>query len=209
MIEKSKVFSGIKMENENMNSEKTIKYDLEYIIQQYKRKSKLKYVFFWGDTERGNEVTKACLSQWYPSVFTADGITYSTAEQYMMAQKAQLFQDKAIYKEIMTAKHPKQCKALGQQVKNFSQTVWDAHKFQIVVDGNMAKFSQNPKLKEFLLQTGDRVLAEASPYDKIWGIGMTEDNEKVINPLEWNGQNLLGFALMEVRRKLKGINDIK
>ena len=187
-----------------MNSEKTIKYDLEYIIQQYKRKSKLKYVFFWSDTERGNEVTKACLSQWYPSVFTADEITYSTAEQYMMAQKAQLFQDKAIYKEIMTAKHPKQCKALGQQVKNFSQTVWDAHKFQIVVDGNMAKFSQNPKLKEFLLQTGDRVLAEASPYDKIWGIGMTEDNEKVINPLEWNGQNLLGFALMEVRRKLKG-----
>ena len=75
--------------------------------------------------------------------------------------------------------------------------------FQIVVDGNIAKFSQNPKLQEFLMRTGDRILVEASPYDKIWGIGMAENNQKVENPLEWNGQNLLGFALMEVRDRLR------
>ena len=180
-----------------------MKYNLEFILQQYKKKSRLKYVFFWGDSERGNEVTKACLSQWYPSIFTVDGTVYKTAEQYMMAQKALLFHDLAIYDEIIAAKHPRQCKALGQKVRPFSQTVWDENKFQIVVDGNMAKFSQNPILKSFLLQTGERVLVEASPYDKVWGIGMAEDNEKVENPSEWNGQNLLGFALMEVRDRLR------
>lgn len=180
-----------------------MKYNLEFILQQYQKKSRLKYVFFWGDTERGNEVTKACLSQWYPSIFTVNGNVYKTAEQYMMAQKALLFHDRAIYEEIMVAKHPRQCKALGQKVQHFSQKVWDENKFRIVVDGNMAKFSQNPALKEFLLLTGERVLVEASPYDKIWGIGMTEDNEKVNNPSEWKGLNLLGFALMEVRDRLR------
>ena len=179
-----------------------MKYNLDSVIQQYKRESRIKYVFFWGDTERDNEVTKACLSQWYPSVFTVDGTVYKTAEQYMMAQKALLFHDQTIYEEIMAAKHPRQCKALGQKVQHFSQTVWDENKFQIVVDGNIAKFSQNPRLQEFLMRTGDRILVEASPYDKIWGIGMAENNEKVENPLEWNGQNLLGFALMEVRDRL-------
>ena len=181
-----------------------MKYDLEFVLRQYRKKSKLKYVFFWGDTEQGDAVTKACLSQWYPGVFTVDGVTYRMAEQYMMAQKALLFGDKAIYAEIMAARHPKQCKALGQQVQHFSQTVWDANKFQIVLDGNLAKFSQNPKLKAFLLQTGEKVLVEASPYDKVWGIGMAQDHEKVENPTAWNGQNLLGFALMEVRDMLRG-----
>ena len=180
-----------------------MKYNLEFITQQYKQGNRLKYVFFWGDTEQDNEVTKACLSQWYSSVFTVDGIVYKTAEQYMMARKALLFHDQAIHKEIMAAKHPRQCKALGQKVQHFSQTVWDENKFQIVVDGNIAKFSQNPELKEFLLRTGERVLVEASPYDKIWGIGMAENNEKIENPLEWNGQNLLGFVLMEVRDRLR------
>lgn len=180
-----------------------MKYNLEAVIQQYKQESRLKYVFFWGDTEQGNEVTKACLSQWYSSIFTVEGTVYKTAEQYMMAQKALLFNDQAIYEEIMAAKHPRQCKALGQKVQHFSQKVWDENKSQIVVEGNIAKFSQNPMLKDFLLRTGERVLVEASPYDKIWGIGMAEDNEKVENPLEWNGQNLLGFALMEVRDRLR------
>ena len=181
-----------------------MKYNLESIIQQYKQENRLKFIFFWGDTERDNEVTKACLSQWYPSIFMVDGTMYKTAEQYMMAQKALLFHDRAVYEEIMAAKHPRQCKTLGQKVQHFSQTVWDENKFQIVVDGNIAKFSQNPQLQEFLMRTGDRVLVEASPYDKIWGIDMAENNEKVDNPLEWNGQNLLGFALMEVRDRLKG-----
>ena len=180
-----------------------MKYNLEFILRQYQAKGKLKYVFFWGDTERGDEVTKACFSQWYPSVFEVNGITYKTAEQYMMAQKALLFQDQEIYEEIMAAIHPKQCKALGQRVRHFSQTVWDEKKSQIVIDGNVAKFSQNPKLKDYLIKTGERVLVEASPYDKIWGIGMAEDNDKVTNPLEWKGQNLLAFALMEVRDRLR------
>ncbi|WP_295221067.1 NADAR family protein [uncultured Chryseobacterium sp.] len=81
--------------------------------------------------------------------------------------------------------------------------LWDEHKYEIVKQGNLLKFSQNEKLKEFLLSTEDKVLVEASPYDTIWGIGMPETNPKAGNPSEWNGENLLGFALMEVRDELK------
>lgn len=179
-----------------------MQYDLKYITDKYLAGEKIKFLFFWGHTEKGNEVTKACFSQWYPCSFEIGGITYHTAEQYMMAQKALLFQDESAYGGIMAAKHPGQFKELGRQVRNFSEAVWDRHKAGIVVEGNLAKFSQNSGLRDFLAQTGGRVLVEASPYDKIWGIGMSADNEKAQNPQLWNGQNLLGFALMEVRDRL-------
>lgn len=122
----------------------------------------------------------------------------------MMAQKALLFNDKTIFEQIIQSKHPKQAKELGRKVANFDEKVWNEHRFEIVVNGNLAKFSQDERLKAFLLSTGNRVLVEASPVDKIWGVGLEKDDEKIANPLNWNGLNLLGFALMVVREKLNG-----
>ena len=127
---------------------------------------------------------------------------YKNAEQFMMAQKAKLFADDEIFQKILQASHPKEVKALGRLVKNYQEDLWQQHRFEIVVQGNLAKFSQNAELKQFLLGTGKRVLVEASPVDKIWGIGLATDDENAEKPLQWKGLNLLGFALMQVRNQL-------
>ncbi len=173
--------------------------ELREIFSQGKR---LKYIFFWGNTEREGSLTKACLSQWYDCKFEVNGNSYHTAEQYMMAQKALLFGDTEIYRQIMKSSHPKQYKELGRKISGFKEELWKENRLKIVIEGNIAKFSQNPELKEFLKATGNRVLAEASPYDRIWGIGMAKDDPNIENPLMWKGMNLLGFALMEAREKI-------
>ena len=176
-----------------------MKYNLENLIKDFNSKKKLKFIFFWGHSQNGDEITKACFSQWYNCKFVVDGITYHTAEQYMMAQKALLFNDNEIFHKIMSSKSQKEYKELGRKIKNFSDLKWNENKYQIVLKGNIAKFLQNEKLKAFLLNTGIKILVEASPYDKIWGIGLSAEQENIENPLTWNGENLLGFALMEVR----------
>lgn len=128
-----------------------------------------------------------------------------TAEQYMMAQKALLFGDSEMCAKIMAADNPRDYKALGRLVRGFDPKVWDKRKFDIVCDGNRARFSQNPELAEFLLGTGESVLVEASPYDGVWGVKRSMDDPLIRNPNHWLGQNLLGFALMETRDGLKTI----
>lgn len=124
-------------------------------------------------------------------------------EQYMMAAKAELFGDREILTQILQCRDPKQIKALGRKVQGFDSALWDKYKYSIVLNGNLCKFSQNQELKDFLLSTGDCVLAEASPYDGIWGIRWSADAPEAEEPLKWRGQNLLGFALMEVRDELR------
>lgn len=124
----------------------------------------------------------------------------------MMANKAELFGDMETKDKIMQCSTPKQIKALGRMVKGFDQEIWDKFKHSIVVNGNWRKFSQNRALCDFLLATGDSILVEASPVDKIWGIGLAADNPDAQNPLKWKGQNMLGFALMEVRDELQKVN---
>lgn len=175
----------------------------KYTIENIKGINNPNVLFFLGNTEKKGKVTKACLSQWYDCKFMIDGITYLCAEHYMMAQKAKLFGDNEIFKEILDATEPSKMKALGRMVKGYNEELWDKHKFNIVFDGNLAKFSQNKELQEFLLSTGDDILVEASPYDKIWGIGMRYNEEGVTEPLSWKGLNLLGFALMQVRDLLR------
>ena len=119
----------------------------------------------------------------------------------MMAQKAQLF-DESMVKHILNAPTTNEVKTLGRKVKNFDEEVWREKSFDIVVQGNLAKFSQHPKIKAFLLSMANRVLVEASPYDQIWGIGMMGEDERAFNPFEWSGENKLGFALMVVREHL-------
>ena len=122
-----------------------------------------------------------------------------------MAAKAELFGDKEIRKEILNISEQKKMKSLGRKVKNFDQNVWDKFKYSIVLNGNWCKFSQNRELREFLLSTGDKILVEASPYDSIWGIRISASSPEAKNPMKWRGQNLLGFALMEVRDELRRV----
>ena len=159
-------------------------------------------ILFWSHQSKKNQITKSCLSQWYPCKFKDDDFEYNTAEQYMMIQKAKLFEDNEILNEIIKAKSPKEYKALGRKVKNFNRKKWDEKKLNIVFNGNMLKFSQNEELKNFLLSTNDKILAEASPYDKIWGIGIGEDDKDAYNIEKWKGENLLGIALMKVSEEL-------
>lgn len=117
----------------------------------------------------------------------------------MMAEKARMFGDRDMLGNIMEAREPKVMKAYGRAVKNFDKETWDAACYELVRKGNMAKFSQNPELWEFLKSTRKRILVEASPRDRIWGIGMGKNNPDAECPLKWKGSNLLGFALTEAR----------
>lgn len=162
-----------------------------------------KFVFFWGHTPRAEgRLGSECFSQWWPAEFEVDGVSYPTAEHFMMAEKASLFGDDETREAILSAAHPNQAKSLGRQVRGFDTERWERACRDIVVRANLAKFSAHPELREFLLGTGQRVLVEASPLDKIWGIGLSADDPRAVDPEQWEGQNLLGFALMEVRRRL-------
>jgi ribA/ribD-fused uncharacterized protein len=179
-------------------------YTLEKLQEEYKSGKEINYIFFWGHTPSNDgRISSTCLSQWWISKFTVDNIEYCCMEQYMMAQKARLFHDPDTLNKIMNCNEPKRIKELGRQVKNFSDSVWEKERYSIIVNGNYEKFTQISALKKYLIQTQGSVLVEASPYDKIWGIGMRSDELNVKNPLLWRGQNLLGFALMEVRNEIK------
>lgn len=182
-----------------------MKYNKELLINKNDTLTKEDFVFFWGHHKGKNGVSKSCFSQWYPCLFTIDGQQYNCAEQYMMAQKANVFGDKEVMTQILAETDQMTIKKLGRLVRNYDDNVWTEKRFQIVVDGNLAKFSQNDDLQQFLLSTGDKIIVEASPKDRIWGIGFDEFAPEATNPALWNGENLLGFALMEVRDRLKGI----
>lgn len=168
------------------------------------RGGRLKFVFFWGhQPQRDGSVGAGCLSQWWPAPFAVDGTRYPTGEHFMMERKARLFGDADVAARILAARHPGAAKALGRQVRGFDEAAWNAHRYAIVVAANTAKFGQHPALREFLLGTGDRVLVEASPLDRVWGIGLAAGDERSGRPSAWRGLNLLGFALMEVRANLR------
>ncbi len=175
-------------------------YDIQWLTHKFDREEKLEFIFFWGHTNnRGESVGKFIFSQWYPSPFIVDGVTYATAEHWMMAQKASLFDDQNIFNKIISSRKPGEVKALGRQIINFDEGKWNEHKYEIVMKGSIHKFSQNKILKDYLLSTGDKIIVEASPSDAIWGIGLHQDQKQIENPHTWRGTNLLGFALMEAR----------
>ena len=157
----------------------------------------MSYIFFWKSREENG-----WFGNWYASPFTIDDINYSCVEQYLMRRKAIFFNDDNIAQKIMKTEDPKKHKSYGRKVKNFNEITWDQHKEQILYDGIYAKFSQNLVLKEKLLTTGDKILAEASPYDKIYGIGRKCDDPRALDEKKWLGQNLLGITLMKVRNDL-------
>jgi len=173
---------------------------MRYSIDMYKGKVFTEdedVVFFYSHKPSKKGLTKACFSQWWvPCSFEENGIKFNCAEQYMMYQKAMTFGDIAVAAKILKATEQAEIKALGREVRGFNPRTWDSVKRDIVVRGNVLKFSQNPELEEFLLSTGDKILVEASMYDKIWGIGLRAHECDVS---KWRGSNLLGFSLMEAR----------
>ena len=178
---------------------KSENWNRDYLLKLGENRPEL--LLFYGHKVT-NPVTETCLSQWYPCKFEVDNITYTSAEQYMMAEKAKLFGDEEIRTQILNTSDPRKCKALGRKVKNFDKDLWNQNKIQIVNQGNKEKFMQNDTLKQFLLSTGDKVLVEASPTDRIWGIGLGKNNPDALDPAKWRGKNLLGFSLMNVRESI-------
>lgn len=165
---------------------------------------RVRFLCFWGHQPGRDGIGKGCLSQWFEGYdFTVDDVSYRTAEHWMMARKALLFGDDDSFGKIVAARHPGEAKSLGRGIREFDEDTWAEHRFEIVAAGNTAKFGQHPDLRAFLLGTGERVLVEASPRDPVWGIGLPESDPRAADPGTWRGLNLLGFALMEARARLR------
>ena len=141
-------------------------------------------------------------SQWYPCSFRDGALQFNCAEQYMMHGKAKLFGDAATAEKILAADHPRDHKALGRKVKPFDDAVWRRERERIVTTGSRLKYTQNPELLALLLATKGTTLVEASPYDKIWGIGLAAADPRAQDPAQWKGQNLLGKILTALRDEL-------
>ncbi|KAF2724549.1 DUF1768-domain-containing protein [Polychaeton citri CBS 116435] len=157
-------------------------------------------IFFWREFEE----PYGFMSQWYEATFEVDGVTYQSAEMWMMIQKARLFGDEEVAQAMMETTVPAEHQALGRKAKGFDRKKWDENKSRIVEEGNYHKFTATkgkPDMLKWLLATGDRELVEASPTDRIWGVGFAaataEGNRK-----DW-GENLLGEAIARVRDKLR------
>lgn len=150
-------------------------------------------ILFWG----------GILSNWLVTDFVVDGISYTSAEQHMMAEKARHFGDTVNEAKIMSNHNPRQQKLYGRQVENFDGDEWKSVCVDRCYPGIKAKFAQNESLKQMLLSTGNKKIAEASPIDRIWGIGLSPTDIRARNPDNWDGANLLGEILMLVREELR------
>jgi len=153
------------------------------------------YEFFWE--------TSSIYSQWIKSDFVIDGVTYCMAEQWMMAGKARLMDDHVTLAKIMNTRDARKIKNLGWEVTPFDDAKWIAHREEILYQGNLAKFTQNSKFAEELLTTGDKVIVEAAPNDRAYGIGMTAQQARITPVAQWAGENILGQQLMRVRQTLR------
>lgn len=150
-------------------------------------------ILFWGGV----------FSNWAKFSFTLDNIEWNCVEQFMMAEKALLFGDNETYELILKTSDPKKQKALGRSVKNFDAAIWSEKARDLVYRGLVEKFKQNQELKTLLLSTGDKIIVEASPFDKIWGIGMDHLNPLALNQATWDGTNWLGELTMRAREELR------
>lgn len=178
-------------------------WTINKVQELYREQENLVFLYFWGHQKsKDGYLTKSCLSQWWKCRFSDGQYEYTSAEQYMMSEKAKLFGDLTIQNKIITSDDPKEIKKLGRQIKNFNQAEWDKNKREIVTCGNYLKFTQDNELRHYLLATGNDIIVEASPVDTIWGVGLAETDAEIKNPLLWKGENLLGFSLMDVREQL-------
>lgn len=155
------------------------------------------HIYFYG----------SIFSQWAGRSFELDGDLFNCCEQYMMYKKAKLFGDKESAHKIWSACDPAKQKALGKKVKNFDKDKWEAIARDVVYDANYAKFTQNEDCLKELMASGDKIIVEASPYDCIWGIGMSCDDPGVTDEKNWRGTNWLGEAIMKVRENIRKMDN--
>lgn len=174
-------------------------HDFDRLLQLEAEGQEIRVLPFWGNQAGALHPGPWVLSQWWGAPFSIGGITYPDAETFLMASKARLFGDDASLEQILQATHPAVAKDLGRRVAGFDEAVWVANRFRLAVEANEAKFGQHPELGEYLASTRGRVLVEASPVDVIWGIGLPRSSRDIERPSAWQGENLLGFALMTVR----------
>lgn len=153
------------------------------------RKDGKKYFLFWNGP----------FSNWYPSKFTMDNMTFNCGEQFMMYMKAMTFKDLSSADEIMKTQSPKEQKAIGRKVKNYDNEKWAEVRYDIVKEGLREKFRQNTDLRQFLCSKSDCIIVEASPYDRIWGIGYDEDN--AMEHMDNWGENILGKIMMDLSKE--------
>ncbi|GAA4097403.1 NADAR family protein [Streptomyces hundungensis] len=187
-----------------MNEDTGDRAALDALIAQVSEGDRIKYLHFWGHRpQRDGSLGRSCFSQWWPSPFTVEGVRYATAEHWMMASKARLFGDPDAERAAIDAANPALAKKAGRLVRGFDDEVWRRERYGIVLAGSLHKFGQDEALRGYLLGTGKRVLVEASPLDRIWGIGLAADAPEAADPRRWRGLNLLGFALTEARERLR------
>jgi ribA/ribD-fused uncharacterized protein len=165
-----------------------------------------KFVMFWRSRPNPEgKLGEECLSPWFERKFESDGVTYSLVEQYIVAQKAMLFGDRVNLRKIRVNTDPKDIRIISMRIQGVDNAVWQEFSHSISCTGNFLKFSQHPDMKAYLLSTGDATLAEASPYDRTGGIGLDRLDEDATHPERWLGRNLFGYALMQVREKLRSL----
>ena len=179
-------------------------YNIETLKTEIEKGSQFEYLFFWKPIPRTDGlIGKEYLCQWWATPFEIEGVVYPSTEHFMMGEKARLFGDMETRRIILSTTSPEKAKKLGRNVR-FDETIWALNRSEIVFKGNMAKFQQNASLRKYLLTTGEQILVEASPFDLIWGIGLSENDPRATKPEQWKGLNLLGFALMSVRSQFIG-----
>ena len=158
----------------------------------------MEHVFFWG--------TPSVFSNWHPATFVMDDLLFANSEQAFMYYKAKCFDDTVSMDNILKTHDPKEAKKLGRLVQGFEQDIWDVYKFDVMFNVLKHKFSQDRKMYIELMSTRGKHLVEASPYDKIWGIGLSVEDATNIDPDKWPGQNLLGKVLDNLRNSFEKDN---
>ena len=143
------------------------------------------------------------LSNWFSSPFDLDGMHFTSVEQYIMYRKCKIFGDEISAKAVLATEDTAAQQAIGRKAAGYIGSIWAGMRQMVVLRGLMAKFSQNEDLKQKLLDTGDAYLVECAGSDKIWACGIRLNDDKRFNAENWTGDNILGFALMEVREMLR------
>ena len=180
-------------------------YSTPWLLDQLSAGLQPEYLYFWGHRPLPDRIGPSCLSQWFAAGFNHEGQHFATAEHWMMYHKALVAGDRESAAAVLADPDPRAVKAIGRKVKNYDDKLWATRKYPIVIEGNVLKFGNSRKLREYLLGTGEAILVEASPYDDQWGIGMGKaEAERLDDPAQWRGTNLLGWALMEARDRLRG-----
>ena len=184
-LEKSKFRASDRLRLINTN------FGINNTLDTLALKKHLHLGFFWENSSP--------FSQWYKKQFQAQGLSFNSAEQYMMFNKALLFEDEEIAGKILETSNVRKQKELGRNIINFDQKVWEENARRIVYEGNYHKFNQNQDIKEILISTNNKLLVEAAPNDTIWGIGLSANDKMALDKPNWKGTNWLGYILTQLR----------